>query len=72
VLDRRRTALAPLVAALQAHWVDGTGLRSPEELAASLLHLHANRLGLDHSAERLTLGLLDRTLRSLNAYQVPE
>ncbi len=69
VLTRRRVALAPHVAALQAHWVDGTGMHSPEELAASLVHLHANRLGLDHSAERLTLGLLDRTLRSLIAYQ---
>jgi thiopeptide-type bacteriocin biosynthesis protein len=69
VLARRRAALAPLVAALHAHWADRTGLRSPQELSASLVHLHANRLGLDHSAERLTLGLLDRTLRSLLAHR---
>ncbi|MEU4195415.1 lantibiotic dehydratase [Kribbella sp. NPDC026611] len=60
ILARRREALSPLVASLPSG--------HQETLAASLLHLHANRLGLDHAAEQLTLGLLTRTLRSLAAF----
>jgi len=70
VLTGRRAALAPLARALDRHWTDGSGSGSPEELAASILHLHANRLGLDRPGERLMLGLLDRTLRSLAAFDV--
>ena len=69
VLDRRRAAVAPLAEALRTHWTDGTGHRSPRELASSILHLHANRVGLDSAAERVMLGLLDRTVRSLRAYR---
>jgi len=69
VLARRRAALAPLAAELRAQWAAGTGRCAPEELAASILHLHANRLGLDRAAEGLTLGLLDRTVRSLLAHR---
>jgi thiopeptide-type bacteriocin biosynthesis protein len=68
VFARRRAAIAPLVAQLQAYWADGTGLRSPEEMSGSIVHLHANRLGLDHHTEHLILGVLDRTLRSLLAH----
>ncbi|WP_405066404.1 lantibiotic dehydratase [Kribbella sp. NBC_01510] len=68
VLARRRAALAPLVSALRALWADGVGTQSPEQLAASIMHMHANRLGLDRADEQTTLGLLDRTLRSLLAY----
>jgi thiopeptide-type bacteriocin biosynthesis protein len=68
VLARRRSALAPLASALRELWSDGTSTRSPEQLAASILHLHANRLGLSRADERRTLGLLDRTLRSLLAH----
>ncbi|MFG1626042.1 lantibiotic dehydratase [Kribbella sp. NPDC049227] len=71
VLARRRAALEPLVEALRSYWTDGIGLQSPEDLAPSLVHLHANRLGLDHATEQLTLGLLVRTLRSLAAYRPP-
>jgi thiopeptide-type bacteriocin biosynthesis protein len=68
ILARRRVALTPLVASLESHWTSGTALHPPETLAASLVHLHANRLGLDHPTEHLTLDLLARALRSLSAY----
>jgi thiopeptide-type bacteriocin biosynthesis protein len=55
VLTRRRAAMAPLAAELRTRWADGTGFRSPEELAASIVHLHANRLGLDRLTERVML-----------------
>lgn len=69
-LATRRAALASLASTLRDLWTAGTSTRSPEQLAASILHLHANRLGLSRTDERLTLGLLDRTLRSLHAHPV--
>ena len=68
VLARRQESVAPLVERLRAT----SGTRTLPELAPSILHLHANRLGLDHAAERLALGLLDRTLRSLQAHRSTE
>jgi thiopeptide-type bacteriocin biosynthesis protein len=62
VLARRQRRMQPLVARLRA--LPG--------LAPSIVHLHANRLGLDRAAERLALGLLDRTLRSLQAHRPTE
>jgi thiopeptide-type bacteriocin biosynthesis protein len=67
VLTRRRDAARPLAAALTA-CVTGGGTRTVEQLAGDVLHLHANRLGLDRSQEQCVLGLLDRTLRSLAAF----
>ncbi len=43
----------------------GPGVLAVTDLARSLVHVHANRLGLDREAERLVLGLLRRTLASL-------
>jgi len=34
---------------------------------ASLIHMHANRIGLDRVGERLAFGLLHRALASLDA-----
>ncbi|WP_328475125.1 lantibiotic dehydratase [Actinoplanes sp. NBC_00393] len=62
VLAHRRQRMNPLVEQLPA-WPD---------LAPSIVHLHANRLGLDRAAEQLALGLLDRTLRSLQAHRPAE
>ncbi|MEV0825089.1 lantibiotic dehydratase [Nonomuraea rubra] len=79
MLARRRSAMAPLVRRLRSAGETGSdaledarvpaGSRALPELAVSLLHLHANRLGLDWAAEHLVLGLLDRTLRSLLAHR---
>lgn len=66
VLARRRRRLEPLVDRLRA-----AGGVLPD-LAPSIVHLHANRLGLDGAAERLALGLLGRTLRSLLAHRPTE
>jgi thiopeptide-type bacteriocin biosynthesis protein len=71
-LADRTAAVAPLAAQLRQQYRDGAGLRPMDELVPSLAHLHANRLGLDRTTERLVLGLLDRTLRSLEAYPLPE
>jgi thiopeptide-type bacteriocin biosynthesis protein len=70
-LADRRARLAPLAEQLRARHLDGTGLRPVEELAPSILHMHANRLGLDPANESLMLGLLDRALRSVRAYPGP-
>ncbi|MEV6304525.1 lantibiotic dehydratase [Actinoplanes sp. NPDC051861] len=66
VLERRRQTVEPLAGRLRA-----AGGVLPD-LAPSILHLHANRLGLDREAERLALGLLDRTMRSLRAHRPVE
>jgi lantibiotic biosynthesis protein len=63
-----RAALAPLVTQLHDRYRAGTGLLPVDQLAPSLVHLHANRLGLNEANEQLMLGRLDRTLRSLRAY----
>jgi hypothetical protein len=68
VLADRRTRLAPLVTQLRDRYRDGTGLLPVEQLVPSLVHMHINRLGLNHADEQLIPGLLDRTLRSLQAY----
>ena len=68
VLARRTAAVAPLAARLRTLHADGSGTRPIDTLVPSITHLHANRLGLDRRAERLVLGLLDRTLRSLAAH----
>jgi thiopeptide-type bacteriocin biosynthesis protein len=71
VLARRRESAGPLAMALAACAAGGSGSRSVEQLAGDVLHLHANRLGLDRSQERCVLGLLDRTLRSLTVFPRP-
>jgi lantibiotic biosynthesis protein len=68
-LASRRAALAPLVTQLHDEYRAGTGLLPVDQLAPSLVHLHANRLGLNGANEQLMLGWLDRTLRSLRAYR---
>jgi lantibiotic biosynthesis protein len=70
VLADRRVALAPLLAELDDRHRDGSGLLPVGKLAPSLMHLHANRLGLDRASEQLMFGLLERTLRSVRAYPV--
>jgi thiopeptide-type bacteriocin biosynthesis protein len=67
-LAGRREKLAPLVARLREVCGDGTGSRTVAELVPSLLHMHANRIGLTRPDEQLMFGLLDRTLRSVRAY----
>jgi thiopeptide-type bacteriocin biosynthesis protein len=67
-LASRRAALTPLVTQLQDRYRAGTGLQPVDQLAPSLVHLHANRLGLNEANEQLMLGWLDSTLRSLRAY----
>jgi thiopeptide-type bacteriocin biosynthesis protein len=67
-LADRRTRLAPVVTELRERCRDGTGSRTVEQLVPSLVHMHANRLGLNQRDEQLMLGLLDRTLRSIRAY----
>jgi lantibiotic biosynthesis protein len=67
-LADRRTRLVPLVAELRDQRRDGAGSRTVEQLIPSLVHMHANRLGLNRTDEQLMLGLLDRTLRSIRAY----
>ncbi|SDY55057.1 thiopeptide-type bacteriocin biosynthesis domain-containing protein [Modestobacter sp. DSM 44400] len=71
VLTRRRESARPLVTALAGCAAGGSGTRSVEQMAGDVLHLHANRLGLDRSQEQCVLGLLDRTLRSLTAFPRP-
>ena len=68
ILTARRKAVVTLAGALRACAADGAGTRTAEELAGSVVHLHANRLGLDRAQERCVLGILDRTLRSLAAF----
>jgi lantibiotic biosynthesis protein len=70
VLDRlagRRAALAPVAGRLAGLAAAGRLQgRSLDDLAASFVHLHCNRLlGPDPAAERLVLGLLLRTRESL-------
>ena len=67
-LAGRREKLAPLVARLREVCGDETGSRTVAELVPSLLHMHANRIGLTRSDEQLMFGLLDRTMRSVRAY----
>jgi thiopeptide-type bacteriocin biosynthesis protein len=64
-LADRRARL--LVTQLRDRCRDGTGARPVEQLVPSLVHMHANRLGLNRQDEQLMLGLLDRTLRSIRA-----
>ncbi|GAB3258588.1 lantibiotic dehydratase [Kineosporia babensis] len=68
VLAQRRSAIASWTAQLRAHCADGTSSTGLNDLADSILHLHANRLGLDRAGEQRVRGLLDRTLRSLRAF----
>jgi thiopeptide-type bacteriocin biosynthesis protein len=62
VLDRRDEEMAGAASALaRVRWP------SPDEVAASLVHMHCNRLlGTDRAAERGVLGLLARTRDSLS------
>ena len=69
VLARRRAAIAPLVAQLQAYWADGTGLGLRKSCPGASCTCTRIGLGLDHHTEHLILGVLDRTLRSLLAHQ---
>lgn len=69
-LEERRTRLAPLVAQLTDRCREGASPQSVGQLVPSLIHMHANRLGLNRTDEQLMLGLLDRTLRSIRAYPV--
>lgn len=62
-LAHRQQRMRPLVHRLR----EAGGVLS--DLAPSILHLHANRLDLDRAEERLALGLLDRTTRSLQAHR---
>jgi lantibiotic biosynthesis protein len=66
-LAERRAALAPPAGRLaELAAADRLGGRTLEELAASFVHLHCNRLlGPDPAAERLVLGLLLRTREGL-------
>jgi lantibiotic biosynthesis protein len=64
----RRTAVAPLAAELRG--LPGAAGRWLTRIAPSLLHLHANRLGLDRASEQLVLSLTGRALRSVRAYPV--
>ena len=72
-LAARRAALAPVAGRLAGLAAAGRlGGRSLEELAASFVHLHCNRLlGPDPATERLVLGLLLRTRESLDRAPVP-
>ena len=72
-LAARRTAVALVGARLAGLAAAGRlGGRSLEELAASFVHLHCNRLlGPDPATERLVLGLLLRTRESLDRAPVP-
>ncbi len=65
LLDRRDTALASIAAALRRSAADGELTAAPATIARSYLHMHCNRLGVDRRAERLVLGLLQRTRASL-------
>ncbi|MFJ1707214.1 thiopeptide-type bacteriocin biosynthesis protein [Kitasatospora sp. NPDC088346] len=47
---------------LAEHWPGPAGARRRGHALASLLHLHANRLGLDRARERAALGLWRRLL----------
>jgi thiopeptide-type bacteriocin biosynthesis protein len=71
-LAGRRASLAPLADQLRDQLGDrcrdGTGSQPVERLVPSLVHMHANRLGLNQAQEQLMLGLLDRALRSSRAY----
>jgi thiopeptide-type bacteriocin biosynthesis protein len=72
-LAARRAALAPVAGRLAGLAAAGRlGGRSLEELAASFVHLHCNRLlGPDPATERLVLGLLLRTRESLDRAPLP-
>jgi thiopeptide-type bacteriocin biosynthesis protein len=70
-LDRRAAEVASLGGQLRDRYRDGSGTHPIDELVPSLVHLHVNRLGLDHPTEALVLGLLDRTLCSLRAHALP-
>jgi lantibiotic biosynthesis protein len=72
-LAERRSALAPVARRLgepaPAHQLGGRAL---EDLAASFVHLHCNRLlGPDPVSERLVLGLLLRARESLERAPLP-
>ncbi|TQM61953.1 lantibiotic dehydratase [Humibacillus xanthopallidus] len=67
VLCTMTDTVAPLAARLTAMHASGAASVPVTDLAHSLVHLHANRWGLDRDTERLVLGLLRRTLASLAA-----
>ncbi len=65
VLARRDSALRPIGARL-SELEDAGELTAPVDVVArSLVHLHCNRVGIDLATERIVLGLLARTRRSL-------
>jgi thiopeptide-type bacteriocin biosynthesis protein len=65
IVCARSAAVRPIVDKLAALDDEGRLSEPLPELAYSLAHLHANRIGLDRASERLALGLLHRTLASL-------
>jgi thiopeptide-type bacteriocin biosynthesis protein len=64
----RRAVISPIIAAVRDRHRDGTGKHSIRQLAPSLLHMHANRIGLSRTTESVALGILARALRSVDAY----
>jgi lantibiotic biosynthesis protein len=68
VLAGRRAAVAPLAAELHDRFSERGDDRWASRVAPSLLHLHANRLGLDRAGEQLAFGLVIRALRSIRAF----
>jgi lantibiotic biosynthesis protein len=69
-LAERRAALIPVAQRLAQ--LTAAGDRALQDLAASFVHLHCNRLlGADPAAERLVLGLLLRTRESLDRAPFP-
>lgn len=71
VLQARMDAVGPTAARLAQLHAHGVTSRPLDVLATSFVHLHANRLGLSRSDERLAIGLLRRTLAGLAASPPP-
>lgn len=71
ILRRLTDEVAPAGARLAALHSDGEVSLPVDEIARSLVHLNANRLGLDHHLEGLAIGLLRRSLVSLMAAPLP-
>jgi len=63
-LAARARSAAERIAALDA---ENALHAAGADVVGSLVHLHANRIGLDRAGERLTLGLLHRALVSLDS-----
>jgi lantibiotic biosynthesis protein len=67
VLGRLAEQVRPAAERIAALDADGALHAPAADVVASLIHMHANRIGLDRAGERLALGLLHRALASLDA-----